>query len=146
MAFEMPTKHRLTQSAELASLTRFRAFIAAACQHHNISADTSYDLQLAVDEACTNIITHGYAGMNPGSIILDLEFQPERAIVRLTDFGHPFEPYEPASPDPDAVLHDQPSSGFGLFLIYRTMDHVDYQTTEEGNTLILTKYLKAVSA
>jgi anti-sigma regulatory factor (Ser/Thr protein kinase) len=37
-------------------------------------------------------------------------------------------------------LNDQPTSGFGLFLIYRVMDAVDYRTTEEGNCLILTKH------
>ncbi len=143
----MTTKLRLTKSAELESLAAFRDFIAEACRRQNIDDDTSYDLQLAVDEACTNIITHGYAGMNPGSIILDLEFQPTQVVMRLTDFGHPFEPYEPAAPDVHAALEDQPASGFGLFIIYGTMDSVDYTTNEDGNTLILTKRLaRAVSA
>lgn len=142
----MPTKLRLTKSAELESLGAFRKFIDNACQARGIDAETNYELRLAVDEACTNIITQGYAGMNPGSIILDLEFEPHQIVVRLTDFGHPFEPCEPPAPDLTAALEDRPTSGFGLLIIYGTMDQVDYQTREDGNTLILTKRLKAVPA
>lgn len=142
----MAGKLRLTKSAEFESLGHFRKFIDEACAARGIDEEINYDLRLAVDEACTNIITHGYAGMNPGSIILDLEFEQRQVIVRLTDFGHPFEPYEPPAPDMHAVLEDRPTSGFGLFIIYGTMDQVDYQTREEGNTLILTKRLKAVPA
>ncbi len=142
----MPTKLRLTKSAELESLGPFRKFIDEACAARGIDEETNYELRLAVDEACTNIITHGYAGMNPGSIILDLEFEPHQIIVRLTDFGRPFEPCEPPAPDLNAALEDRPTSGFGLFIIYGTMDQIDYQTREDGNTLILTKRLKAVPA
>jgi anti-sigma regulatory factor (Ser/Thr protein kinase) len=140
----MTAKLRLTKAAELTSLARFREFIGQACAARNIDAETCYDLKLAADEACTNVITHGYAGMNPGSIILDLEFSPDQVVMRLTDFGHPFEPCEPSAPDVNAALANQPTSGFGLFFIYSTMDAVDYKTREEGNTLILTKRLKTV--
>ena len=142
---DMSAKLRITRAAELPTLALFRDFIEAACQPRGIDAQTCYDLKLAVDEACTNVITHGYAGMNPGSLILDLEFEPQRVVVTITDFGHPFEPYEPAEPDAAAGLEDRPTGGFGLFFIYKTMDHVDYQTTEEGNRLILTKQLRVAA-
>jgi len=99
-------------------------------------------MKLAIDEACANVITHGYAGMNPGSIMLELDLRPTRVIMTLTDFGHPFEPYEPEKPD----LSGELAGGFGLYLIYRVMDAVDYQTTEEGNRLILTKQLTQIAA
>ena len=47
--------------------------MAEACQQAGIDNQTSFDLQLALDEACTNVITHGYEGMDPGSISLPLE-------------------------------------------------------------------------
>ena len=137
----MSDKLRITRAAELPTLAVFRDFIDAACLRRGIDAATCYDLKLAMDEACTNVITHGYAGMNPGSLILDLEFEPRQVVVTITDFGHPFEPYEPDAPDASAALEDRPTGGFGLFFIYSTMDQVDYQTTEEGNRLILTKKL-----
>ena len=140
----MRSKHQSICAAELESLAAFRDLIDAACaQHPEIDAQVGYDLKLAVDEACTNIVTHGYRGMNPGSIILRLEFDPQTVLVTLTDFGHPFEPYEPSAPDLEAGLQDQPVGGFGLFLIYQTMDEVRYETAEDGNHLTFIKYLYA---
>ena len=137
----MAEKFRTTKSAHLESLGAFRDFVEKICQKKGIDSQTRYELKLAVDEACMNIITHGYADMNPGSIILDLELDARQVIMRITDFGHPFEPFEPEAPDMNAALEDRPTSGFGLFIIYNTMDNVDYETTEAGNTLILTKRL-----
>jgi len=125
----LKTQHQITRSAELESLSVFRDFIEKAYTDDQIC----YDLKLAVDEACTNIITHGYAGMNPGSIILSLEIEPNKAVVTITDFGHPFEPSEASAPDVEAGLEDLPMGGFGLFFIYQTMDEINYETTEDGN-------------
>jgi serine/threonine-protein kinase RsbW len=134
---------QLTRAAELAALADFRAFIDAVCMGHSgVDEHILYDLKLAVDEACTNIITHGYAGMNPGSIILTLDLQPRQVALILTDFGHAFEPSEPEKPDLHAGLVDGATGGFGLYFIYQTMDSVDYETTEDGNRLMLVKQLQ----
>lgn len=120
----------------------FREFIDGICQEHpEIGASTCYDLKLAVDEACTNVITHGYAGMNPGSMILAIVLEPGRVRMTITDFGHPFEPSEPPAPDMESILEGQREGGFGLFLIYQTMDQVDYQAGRDGNHLTLVKRL-----
>ncbi|MCP4624924.1 MAG: ATP-binding protein [bacterium] len=138
----MRNQHQITRSAELESLSILREFIEKACkQHKRIDDHICYDLKLAVDEACTNIITHGYAGMNPGSIILSLEMAPNKVVVTITDFGHPFEPSEASAPDVEAGLEDLPIGGFGLFFIYQTMDEINYETTEDGNHLTFIKQL-----
>jgi serine/threonine-protein kinase RsbW len=134
----------LTRAAELEALPAFRDLIDAACQQHpNIGPPTCYDLKLAVEEACSNVIIHGYAGMNPGSIMLALEISDEQVDVTITDFGHPFEPYEPKPPDLEASLQHGLSGGFGLFLIYQLMDRIDYETAEDGNHLSFVKTLPA---
>ncbi len=138
----MISKRQITRAAELESLPVFRDFIKSACKESaQMTEQTCYDLQLAVDEACTNVITHGYAGMNPGSIILALEIGESQVVVNLTDFGHPFEPSNAPVPDIEAGLEDRPMGGFGLFFIYQTMDEVQYRTTEDGNCLIFIKRL-----
>ncbi len=132
----------MTRAAELEALAGFRDLIDRACEEHAaVGEQTCYDLKLAVEEACTNVITHGYAGMNPGSIILVLEFDRGQVRVILTDFGRPFEPYEPAAPDVEASLEDGLSHGFGLYFIYQTMNHIEYETTQDGNHLTFVKQL-----
>lgn len=134
--------HRITRAAYPESLRDLREFIKEHCGAHPlVDSQTLYDIQLAVDEACTNIITHGYAGMDPGSIILDLEVEPEKLRISITDFGHSFEPDNTPIPDVTAPLEERPLGGFGVFFIRQSMDHMEYQVTEDGNTMILTKRL-----
>ena len=138
----MSQRFQLTRAAEVESLGIFRDFITECCARYEISNDTVLDLKLAVDEACTNIITHGYKGMDPGSIILSFRIQPDRILVQITDFGHVFEPVAGPKPDLEAALEDQELGGLGLYLIYQTMDNIDYNSSEDGNTLTFTKYIK----
>jgi len=138
----MSQRYQMTRAAELASLSVFREFISDCCSRHNIPDETVFELKLAVDEACTNVIEHGYKGMNPGSIILSFRIEPDRILVSITDFGHVFEPSEAPKPNVEAALVDRPLGGLGLYLIYKTMDNIDYQSSEDGNTLTFTKYIK----
>ncbi|MEP7083098.1 MAG: ATP-binding protein [Betaproteobacteria bacterium] len=125
------------------TLGAFRAFIERACRAAGIAETTIDDLKLAIDEAAMNVIMHGYAGMDPGSLMLELDIGADKVDVALTDFGHPFEPYDPGVPDADSLLGDHAPGGFGLHIIYRTMDDVAYHTDEEGNHLSLVKKLAA---
>lgn len=132
----------MTRAAQLDALPAFRAFIARSCERLGIPAEVAFELQLACDEAATNVITHGYAGMNPGSIMLELRPGVREVRMILSDFGHPFEPLETDAPDVNALLEDKTTTGFGLFFIYRTMDDVDYYCDEQGNHLVLVKKLE----
>ena len=139
-------KYQITLSAELESLAKFRDFIKqtalqAIQQGQPINESTVYDLQLAVDEAATNIIQHGYAGIDPGSIILEIFIKQGQVIMTLTDFGYQFEPANAPVPDIQAGLEDRPMGGFGLFFIYQSMDEVSYEADPCGNRLILMKNL-----
>jgi anti-sigma regulatory factor (Ser/Thr protein kinase) len=138
----MSQRFQITRAAELESLQVFRDFISDCCARHNIPGGTVIDLKLAVDEACTNIITHGYKGMDPGSIILSFRIEPGRILIQITDFGHVFEPAEAPRPDVEAALDDRPLGGLGLYLIYQTMDNIDYHSSDDGNTLTFTKYIE----
>ena len=138
----MAETHRITRAAYLESLNDFRQFLKERCRAvPGVTEEILYDIQLAVDEACTNIITHGYANMDPGSIILDLEIEPDKLTIALTDFGHTFEPDIAPLPDVDAPIEEREMGGFGLFFILQSVDRMDYRATEDGNTMTLTKYL-----
>lgn len=138
----MSSQHQIARAAELDSLPVFRSFIEQVCGGlPTMDEETLYDLKLAVDEACTNIITHGYAGMDPGTILLFVETRPGQVRITITDFGHSFEPAEAPKPDIEAGLDDRPMGGFGLYFIYQTMDEVDYVADACGNCLTLVKRL-----
>jgi len=132
--------HQITLSAELESLPDFRDFIKSAIQNiQALDEQAIYDVQLAVDEICTNIITHGYADMDPGSIILSVDLEQDQMIVTITDFGHAFEPAEPPAPDANASIDEREIGGLGLFFVYMSIDDLQYESTPTGNNTRLIK-------
>lgn len=137
----MSQRFQITRAAELESLQIFRDFITDCCAQFDIPHNIVLDLKLAVDEACTNVIEHGYKGMDPGSIILSFRIERDRILVQITDFGHVFEPVEAPQPNIEAALEERKLGGLGLFLIYQTMDNIDYQASDDGNTLTFTKFI-----
>jgi serine/threonine-protein kinase RsbW len=99
---------------------------------------TVYGLQLAVHEACTNIIDHAYGGPCEGRIAIALSLCSGRElIVELRDTGEAFD--MDATPMPDL---DKPQvHGYGLFLIRSLVDSVTYTPLPSGNTWRLARQL-----
>ena len=136
------TRAQITLPAELESLPLFREHIRSMCKGMTgLTNEALYDVQLAVDEICTNIITHGYAGMDPGSIIQYVDLTPKELIVTLSDFGHAFEPVEPPTPDANATLEERDIGGLGLFFVFNSVDEIEYESSPAGNTTRLIKKL-----
>lgn len=132
-----------SKAAEYQSLGLFRDFIETTCKEHPQVDDHSlYDLKLVADEACTNIISYGYAGMNPGTITLGCEVNGESVRLEIIDFGKPFMLSVREKPDIEACLENGSVGGFGLFFVYQTMDEVNYEASEDGNCLVLIKKLE----
>lgn len=135
----MNTIHK---TAELQSLGDFRDFIEKVCETHvQVDEQTLFDLKLATDEACTNIITYGYAGMESGTIMLGCEVDDYRVVIQIYDFGCQFEYRERSKPDVESSLENIKMGGFGLYFIYQIMDEVSYETDDTGNRLTLVKKL-----
>jgi serine/threonine-protein kinase RsbW len=96
-------------------------------------------LKLAVDEACANIIVHGYAGERNRPIVAKLNLYPDRLEVRLRDFGKkvPPESIRPKELDPTRP------GGLGLHLIQCCMDEVAYESADgPGMELKMVKHLR----
>jgi serine/threonine-protein kinase RsbW len=100
---------------------------------------TVYNMQLAAQEICTNIVDHAYAGRADGRIDITITSaaEPVRLVVELRDTGRQFDPSAVQAPNLDeAQIH-----GYGLFLVHSLMDDVSYEPLPDGNRWRLTKYL-----
>jgi serine/threonine-protein kinase RsbW len=130
----------IEQEARLENLASLRGFVEEACRRAGGDPTACFDLKLAVDEACTNIIVHGYAGREPGSIGLAFEGNAERLMVTITDRGRPFSPAQAPSPDLEADWQSRAQGGLGWHLIRRVVDEIDYASGAGGeNRLTLVK-------
>jgi serine/threonine-protein kinase RsbW len=96
-------------------------------------------LKLAVDEACANIIVHGYEGRRDQPIVATLTLHPDRLEVRLRDFG---KKVPPESIRPKELDLSRPG-GLGVHLIHCCMDEVTYRSADgPGMELALVKHLR----
>ncbi len=98
-----------------------------------------YAMQLAVDEAASNIIEHAYEGREGESIELTCDVDGDRLVVTLLDRGRPFDPSQAPAPDVQAGLSERKVGGLGIYLMRKLVDEVRYQVTPSGNRLTLIK-------
>ncbi len=127
-------------SADLKNLSTIRKFVEEVVSDGQNDPDTIGDIILAVDEAVTNIILHGYQG-KPGSIDIQITKAEDKLTIGLRDQAPPFDPtaYD-KKPDLALPLHERPLGGMGIYLIRRSMDEMTYRRMPQGgNELTLVK-------
>jgi serine/threonine-protein kinase RsbW len=111
-----------------------------AAEEAGFNDKTVYACQLAVGEACENVINHGYQGEGKGEIILTTRVSPGNIVIELSDTAPPFNPA--VSPENSEWAHeDPPIGGLGLLIIHRVMDKVKYRREGDRNFLELHKTL-----
>lgn len=99
-----------------------------------------YAVQLAVDEAATNIIEHAYKGRATEEFEITCEDTPDGFQVVLRDHGKAFDPDSIPQPLLNVPLEELRSRGLGVFLMRKMMDVVEYEfTPDEGNILRMVK-------
>ena len=130
---------KLTFPARFEYLDEIRSYVAEQARAAGFSDKAVYAIQLAADEAASNIIEHAYAGVADASFDMTCEYSASRLVITFTDRGKSFDISKVGKPDVKADLSDRKIGGLGIFLMHKLMDGVHYESREAGNTLILTK-------
>lgn len=120
-------------------------FIVDAAIEAGFDNDAAFQVQLACDEACTNVIEHAYNGRS-GEIEVGYAVKAGDFIVTIRDHGRAFDPS--AVPKP-ALAGDKPVDidalevgGLGLHFMRRLMDEVTFTFDQKkGNLLTMKKRL-----
>jgi len=121
------------------SLAEIAALIRRAGQELGLSPLDQYAVEMAVDEACANIIEHAYGGEGLGDIELTLNLESDALHITIKDHGKPFDPQKVRLPNVKAPLKRRSKRGLGLYFIYQWMDEVHFETSEGTNILTMTK-------
>ncbi len=115
------------------------AFCATAAEDAGLSEHAAFHVQMAVDEACTNIIEHAYGAENRGTISVVCRVEPGELVVILRDTGKHFNPESVPLPRLGSLLEDTEVGGLGLYFMRQVMDEVRFKFTPEGNELTMVK-------
>jgi len=111
--------------AEVASLTEISRFVQDWLSLQEVFGDSRkerYLVELAVMEACTNIIRYAYPASSPGNLGVCLVRAGDSIEILLLDEGAPFDPTGVHPPD----LHRSHEGGYGIFLMRTIMGSVTY--------------------
>lgn len=139
---QLPARHLATirLRAVLESVPVATQCVAAIARTAGLDDHLLYQVQLAVDEACANVVEHAYGDMEAGDMELVCSLDDGAFTIRVRDWGRGFDPNGVAVPDVGAPLEERSLGGLGLFLVRQVMDSVQFSfDVERGNELVMVK-------
>lgn len=118
-------------------------FVVDAARHAGLDDRAIHHCQLAVDEACTNVIEHAFrAGDEDEAIDITCRFEGNRFSISVCDAGPEFDPLGQPDPSPMASLEERQPGGWGIYFIKKVMDEVIYRYEGRRNQLTMTKFVR----
>jgi len=133
LAFEL--KNNL---AELSTLCEKLESIGEAL---GLSRRSLFEINLALDELFTNIISYGFADQSEHVIQVCISADNNLLTVVLEDDGIPFNPVERQSPELPCDLENCKVGGLGIHLVKNLVDEVVYRRSADKNVLTLKKVI-----
>jgi anti-sigma regulatory factor (Ser/Thr protein kinase) len=127
-------------AAKFEYLDEIRDFVGDIARAGGFSDKDVYNIQLATDEAASNIIEHAYENISDGVLELSCGMRGDVITIILIDHGESFDPSEIPLPDLKADLSDRKIGGLGIFLMRKLMDEVHYEPrSDKSNILTMIK-------
>lgn len=127
---------------QLSELERFNQAFKEFAQHHGLGSKVTHDLNLALEEIVTNIISYGYADDREHEIRVVLGVQAGEVRAEVEDDGQPFDPTQVPVPDITKPLEERTVGGLGIHLVRQLIDSVAYERRGQKNFLVLKKTTK----
>jgi len=132
---------QFTLKNSVAEIARLGERLGEFAAVHQLTPSVLHDLNLAVEEAVTNIISHGYSDHREHEILLRIRVESGAVIVELKDDARAFNPLTAPDTDVTTPLDERTAGGLGIHLMRKLMDEIEYQRLEDGNLLIMKKKL-----
>jgi len=138
----METSKTLKFPGQFESLAAISEFVTRAAEAAGLDTRAVDAVQLAVDEACSNVIEHAYEGQDRGDIECTCNSSDDGLTVIIRDHGRPFDPALVQEPNLNPTLQDEEftGGGLGLYFMRQLMDKVLFEfAPDSGNVLTLVK-------
>lgn len=137
----MAAELAVTLANDLTEISRLAALVESFCRDHGIDSRFALQLNLALDEVLTNVISYGYVDTLAHTV--DVVLVLEKGVLKATieDDARPFDPLSVPSPDIESPLETRPIGGLGVHLVRQLMDRTEYVRINGHNRLVLLKFL-----
>jgi serine/threonine-protein kinase RsbW len=135
-------QYKLKIPSQTDNLDLIRDFVAGIARKVGFDNQEINKIELAVDEACTNVIEHAYQYDESQDIDIAVKIDYQKLTVVVTDRGRSFRMEEVELPDMKTYLAELRVGGLGIYLMKTLMDEVDYHSQPDGkNQVRMVKYL-----
>lgn len=131
---------RLRIPAKPEYITLVRLALSGLSRLRPLDEETLGDLKLAVTEACSNSVRHGYGNGREGTVEISYELQPDRLIVEVEDDGPGFDAKRPRDAAGDLV-----EGGLGIEIIRSVADEFEAGERADGGGFRL-RFVKFLDA
>ena len=125
-------------TAKFEFLDEIREFVGDIAQAGGFNDKDIYNIQLATDEAASNIIEHAYENVTDGLLEISCGLRKDVITIILVDHGESFDPSDIPMPNLKADLSERKVGGLGLYLMRKLMDEVHYDADPKNNRNTLT--------
>ena len=145
----MESLGKLRVDATIENLRIILSFLQGVGYNLALTEKSQFDIELAVEEAIVNIITHGYGPDQRGEIGVEVAHKDDIVYVYLTDWGMTFDPKQKPPFDPDEPIELRAEGGMGIHFILTLTDSIEYEpATKPGgsNRLTLIKHVERLQA
>ncbi len=131
----------LTVANDFSYLPIVLNFVKGIAQLAGFAENDQQRIELAVEEAVSNVIKHAFKPGEKASYDVQCALQPKGLSIAIFNQGLPFDPKRLADFNPEADVIKNEVRGLGRFFIKSLMDKVEYKNLgKKGKELRLVKY------
>lgn len=124
---------------DLSELERIAGVVERFGSEHGLPGKAVFEINLALDEVLTNVISYAYDDGGQHEIEVRLSIPGEDVMVEVSDDGRPFDPLAVAPAELDQPLDERRIGGLGVHLVRRVMDRLEYRRDAGRNVLTMHK-------
>lgn len=130
---------RIELKNSLSELKKLSLALEEFGESHHLSLKTLMDINLALDEIFTNIVSYGFDDHDEHLISIYLSIKGKELNIRVEDDGVPFNPLEITEPDLNVPLEERIIGGLGIYFIRKMTEGLRYERKQGKNVLFLKK-------
>ena len=131
------------------ALGTLRHFVVGVAQDSGFDEEQVEQIEMAVDEACANVVNHAYGDRTHESpkFQMRIVISPDSLKITVMDKGVGLVNMPPGASSVEEFLDRGAQGGLGLYIIKNFMDEVEYDSPPQaGTTLHMTKYRRPAHA
>ena len=131
-------KHLLIHN-DIQQIPQLAAFVEAIAEKKQLDHSLSLNLNLALEEAVTNVIMYAYPKGTDGLVDIEAIIREHSLTFIVSDSGQPFDPTSQPQADISLGVDDRPIGGLGIYMVRNIMDSVSYRRSDGKNILTMIK-------